>query len=256
VTFRVAAHWRTPIFQWLGGDHPMMTSLLAPRDGYEFLLDMPSPGERHRKQAKSERDALIRELSAACPAVPRAAVEEFADSRDAESQAQLAAAEADLALPHSMPFVYGQRPWISHIEELMTLFAPFLWHGKTANADVRSMPVWHLVRAMLESDRCRAVSSHLKHSHEFIGKLFDSPKIQAKSHHIPFGISFPSDMQARIDAAQESRASRAGCTFLFTNSWGQRHGDARRLRHARREAAGLPPHPAHAGAQAVRSRLR
>lgn len=40
---RVAAMWRTPIFQWLGGDHPMMTSLLAPRSGYEFLLDMPAP---------------------------------------------------------------------------------------------------------------------------------------------------------------------------------------------------------------------
>jgi len=221
VTCRVAAPWRTPIFQWLGGDHPMMTSLLAPRAGYEFLLDMPEPTDAHRAQAAAERDALVAELAAAAPGVPREAIVKFAESRDLESQAQLAAAEADLALPHSMPFVFGQRPWLAHIEELMTLFAPFLWHGKTANADVRSMPVWALVRAMLESDRCRAVSSHLRHSHEFIGKLFDSPKIRAKSHYIPFGIDFPPDVRARIEAAQQARAERSGCTFLFTNSWGQ-----------------------------------
>ncbi|MBI3505847.1 MAG: glycosyltransferase family 4 protein [Proteobacteria bacterium] len=221
MTFRVAAPWRTPIFQWLGGDHPMMTSLLAPRAGYEFLLDLPVPDAGHRATAAAERDALVAELVAALPGISREAIVQFAESRDLESQAQIAAAAPDLTLPHSMPFVYGQRPWISHIEELMTLFAPFLWHGKTANVDVRSMPVWHLVRAMLESDRCRAVSSHLRHSHEFIGKLFDSPKIQAKSHYIPFGVAFPPEIQARIDAAQAARETRGGCTFLFTNSWGQ-----------------------------------
>lgn len=221
MTCRVAAPWRTPIFQWLGGDHPMMTSLLVPREGYEFLLDMPAPTKAHRKRAMAERDALAGELSASVPDLPRDVIDKFVESRDEESQAQIAAAEPDLTFPHSMPFVYGQRPWLTHIEELMTLFAPFLWHGKTANVDVRGLPVWKLVRAMLENDRCRSISSHLKHSHEFIGRLFDSPKIQAKSHYVPFGISFPPDMQARIDAAQAARTTRAGCTFLFTNSWGQ-----------------------------------
>jgi len=218
---RVVAPWRTPIFQWLGGDHPMMTSLLAPRDGYEFVLDLPAPDADHRAIAAAERDALVEELVLAVPSVPRDAIVQFAESRDLESQAQIVAAAPDLTLPHSMPFVYGQRPWMTHIEELMTLFAPFLWHGKTGNVDVRATPVWQLVRAMLESDRCRAVSSHLRHSHAYIGRLFDSPKIQAKSHYIPFGIAFPPELQARIDSAQDARATRTGCTFLFTNSWGQ-----------------------------------
>lgn len=221
MTCRVAAPWRTPIFRQLGGDHPMMTSLLAPRAGYEFLLDMPAPTDADRRAASVERDALVDELAVACPDLPRAAIAAFADSRDLESQAQIAAAAPDLTLPHSMPFVFGQRPWLAHIEELMTLFAPFLWHGTTANKDVRTMPVWRLVRAMLESPNCRAVSSHLRHSHEWIGRLFDSPTISAKSHYIPFGIDFPPALQARIDAAQETRTGRSGCTFLFTNSWGQ-----------------------------------
>ncbi len=199
----------------------MMTSLLAPRPGYDFLLDLPEADDDHRAVAARERDALIAELEAAAPEVPREAIEKFVESRDLESQAQIAAAEPDLTIPHSMPFVYGQRPWMAPIEELMTLFAPFLWHGKTANVDVRSTPIWKLVRVMLESDCCRAISSHLKHSHSFIGTLFDSPKIAAKSHFIPFGISFPPDIRARIEAAQDARAMRRGCTFLFTNSWGQ-----------------------------------
>ncbi|MBI1244300.1 MAG: glycosyltransferase [Alphaproteobacteria bacterium] len=221
MSFRVVAPWRTPIFRWLGGDHPMMTSLLVPRAGYDFVLDLPKPTEEHFEIAKSERNALVDELALALPDLPRADVEKFADSRDLESQAQIVAAMPDLTVPHSMPFVFGQRPWLMPIEELLTLFAPFLWHGKTAGVDVRSTPVWRLVRAMLESDRCRAISSHLMHSHQFIGKLFDSEKIAAKSHYVPFGISFPPEIAARVEAAQATRAARTGCTFLFTNSWGQ-----------------------------------
>jgi glycosyltransferase involved in cell wall biosynthesis len=199
----------------------MMTSLLAPRAGYEFLIDLPQPTRADREKAAAERDALVDGLAAACPDLPRDAVVAFADSRDLESQAQIVAADPDLTLPHSMPFVFGQRPWLAHIEELMTLFAPFLWHGTTANKDVRAMPVWRLVRAMLENPNCRAISSHLRHSHEWIGRLFESPAIAAKSHHIPFGIDFPSALRARIEAAQATRGDRQGCTFLFTNSWGQ-----------------------------------
>ncbi len=221
MTIRVVAPWRTPIFRWLGGDHPMMTSLLAPRHGYNFLLDLPPPGPQHFEIARGERDALVAELSASVPEVSIEDIRKFADSRDVESQAQIVAAEPDLTIPHSMPFVFGQRPWMVPIEELMTLFAPFLWHGKTAGVDVRGMPVWRLVRAMLESDQCRAISSHLVHSRKFIGTLFDSQKIADKCRYIPFGISFSPELGAAIEAAQTAREGRSGCTFLFTNSWGQ-----------------------------------
>lgn len=218
---RVAAMWRTPVFQWLGGDHPMMTSLLAPRDGYEFLLDMPKPDESARARAEAGLAELSAYLRQAVPMATGKEIEEFVKSRDLESQAEVEAADPDLVFPHSMPFVDLRRPWIAHIEELLPLFAPFFWHGTSAERNVHRTPVWHMVRAMLEHDSCRALSSHLRHSVDWIGTLLESPKIAAKTRHIPFGFAFPPEIEAKAVAAQAAREGRKGCTFLFTNSWFQ-----------------------------------
>ena len=218
---RVAAMWRTPIFQWLGGDHPMMTSLLAPRSGYEFLLDMPAPDAAARARAEAGLAGLSATLRAAVPMATDKEIAEFVASRDLNSQAEVEAADPDLVFPHSMPFVDLRRPWISHIEELLPLFAPFFWHGTSADRSVHRTPVWHLVRAMLEHPSCRALSSHLRHSVDWIGKLFESPAIAAKTRHIPFGFAFPPDVEAHVAAAQSARETRTSCTFLFTNSWFQ-----------------------------------
>jgi hypothetical protein len=219
--FRVAAMWRTPIYQWLGGDHPMMTSLLAPRPGYAFELDMPAPDAGARARAEAKLVALAVKLRRAVPAVADADIAEFVKSREIDSQAQVEAADPDLVFPHSMPFVDLSRPWISHLEELLPLFAPFFWHGTSAERTAYGTPVWRLVKAMLEDPSCRALSSHLRHSVDWIGRLFDSPAIAAKTRHIPFGHALPPGIEARVSAAQAARDGRRGCTFLFTNSWFQ-----------------------------------
>jgi hypothetical protein len=219
--FAVAAMWRTPIFQWLGGDHPMMTSLLAPRAGYEFKLDLPAADEAARAKAEKGLANLSAKLRKAVPDIADDVLAEFVKSRDLESQAQVAAAEPDLVFPHSMPFTDMERPWISHLEELLALFAPFFWHGTSAERTAYGTPVWRLVKAMLEDPSCRALSAHLRHTVDWIGTLFDSPAIAAKTRYIPFGHAFPPAIEARVAAAQEARASRKGCTFLFTNSWFQ-----------------------------------
>jgi hypothetical protein len=219
--FAVAAMWRTPIFQWLGGDHPMMTSLLAPRAGYEFKLDLPAADEAARAKAEKGLANLSAKLRKAVPDIADDVLAEFVKSRDLESQAQVAAAEPDLVFPHSMPFTDMERPWISHLEELLALFAPFFWHGTSAERTAYGTPVWRLVKAMLEDPSCRALSAHLRHTVDWIGTLFDSPAIAAKTRFIPFGHAFPPAIEARVAAAQEARAGRNGCTFLFTNSWFQ-----------------------------------
>ncbi|MFM7347700.1 MAG: glycosyltransferase family 4 protein [Tagaea sp.] len=219
--FRVAAMWRTPIYQWLGGDHPMMTSLLAPRAGYEFLLDMPRPDGPARARAEAKLHALAAKLRLAAPGVSDADLAEFVKSREIDSQAEVEAADPDLVFPHSMPFVDLSRPWISHLEELLPLFAPFFWHGTSAERSAHGTPVWRLVKAMLEDPSCRALSSHLRHTVDWIGRLFESPTIAAKTRYIPFGHALPKDIEARVAGAQASRDGRRGCTFLFTNSWFQ-----------------------------------
>lgn len=219
--FRVAAMWRTPIYKWLGGDHPMMTSLLAPRAGYEFLLDMPRPDGAARARAEAKLEALAAKLRLAAPGVSETDLAEFVKSREIDSQAEVEAADPDLVFPHSMPFVDLSRPWISHLEELLPLFAPFFWHGTSAERTAYGTPVWRLVKAMLEDPSCRAISSHLRHTVEWIGRLFDSQAIAAKTRHIPFGHALPPAIEARVAAAQASRDGRRGCTFLFTNSWFQ-----------------------------------
>lgn len=219
--FTVAAMWRTPVFQWLGGDHPMMTSLLAPRAGYDFKLDLPAADDAARAKAERGLANLSAKLRKAVPDIADDVLAEFVKSRDLESQAQVAAAEPDLVFPHSMPFTDMERPWISHLEELLALFAPFFWHGTSAERTAYGTPVWRLVKAMLEDPSCRALSAHLRHTVDWIGKLFDSETIAAKTRFIPFGHAFPPSIEARVRDAQAARASRKGCTFLFTNSWFQ-----------------------------------
>jgi hypothetical protein len=213
--------WRTPIYKWLGGDHPMMTSLLVPRAGYEFAIDMPKPDSGARSRAEAGLEHLASSIRRACPDIAEDALAEFVKSRDLETQSEVEAENPDLVFPHAMPFVDLRRPWIAHLEELLPLFAPFFWHGTSAGQSAYGTPVWHCVRAMLLDPSCRALSTHLRHTADWIGRLFDSDEIAAKTRFIPFGHALPPEMEARVAQTQESRPGRRGCTFLFTNSWFQ-----------------------------------
>jgi glycosyltransferase involved in cell wall biosynthesis len=221
MTLRVAAPWRTRVVQALNSDHPIVLGLLAPREGYEFTIDLPAPDAAALAASEAAAAGLRAKLTALEPDIAADAIATYVKSRDVESQAQVEAHNPDLVFIHGTPLTFGNRPWLSHMEELLPLFGPFFWSGKSADQSAYGTPIWRILRRVFEDSNCRALFTHLRHSADWIGKLFDSPAIAAKTHYIPFGHAFPPEIEARVRAAQSARPERSGCTFLFTNSWTQ-----------------------------------
>jgi len=220
---RVGVPWNAPGLLRFNGDHPLPGSLVADYPGYSFDFTLSPADAAHLKEADAAADALRRALRGQTPTPSIETVEEFIVSRGLQTQAMMLA-PCDLHFLHTAPLTLGIRPWILHVEELITMFAPFVWHGTSANVRIRDLPVFRMVKYLLESPGCRAVFSHLKHSHDYLPVLFDSPGLAAKAHHIPLGVEFSSAATKKIAERQGQRGEVPGTTFLFTNSWSQQEG--------------------------------
>jgi glycosyltransferase involved in cell wall biosynthesis len=217
---RVGTPWNAPGLQRFNGDHPLPGSLVADYPGYRFDFALSPAEAPNIRVAQDEANALRRDLSNLNPLPMGADVEEFVVSRGLQTQAMMLA-PCDLHFLHTAPLTHGKKPWIIHVEELLTLFAPFVWHGTSANVDIRKVPAYRMVKRLLEAPACRAVFSHLRHSRDFLPVLFDSEILAKKAHHIPLGCEFSSAATKKIAERQDSRGGLPGTTFLFTNSWSQ-----------------------------------
>jgi glycosyltransferase involved in cell wall biosynthesis len=220
---RVGVPWNAPGLLRFNGDHPLPGSLVADYPGTTFDFTLSPANAANIQRANQAADALRQALRAQTPTPSVELVEEFIVSRGLQTQAMMLA-PCDLHFLHTAPLTLGIRPWILHIEELITLFAPFVWHGTSAEVNIRDLPAYRMVKQLLEAPSCRAVLSHLKHSHEFLPVLFDSEILRRKSHHVPLGIEFSSAATKKIAERQGARVGRQGTTFLFTNSWSQQEG--------------------------------
>lgn len=220
---RVGVPWNAPGLHRFNGDHPLPSSLIATYPGYRFDFTLSPADATHLKQANAAAATLRGQLQALTPAPSAELVEEFIVSRGLQTQAMMLA-PCDLHFLHTAPLTLGVKPWILHIEELITLFAPFVWHGTSANVKIREVPAYRMVKQLLEAPACRAVFSHLRHSYEFLPVLFDSEALAAKVHHIPLGLEFSAAATKKIAERQQARGQSSGTTFLFTNSWSQEEG--------------------------------
>ncbi len=220
---RVGVPWNAPGLLRFNGDHPLPGSLVADYPGYRFDFALSPADTTNIRRANAAADELRRGLRGMTPTPSSEMVEEFVVSRGLQTQAMMLA-PCDLHFLHTAPLTLGIKPWILHIEEMITLFAPFVWHGTSANVRIRDMPAFRMVRYLLESPACRAVFSHLTHSVNYLPTLFDSEKLAAKVHHVPLGIEFSSAATKKITERQDQRGGIPGTTFLFTNSWSQQEG--------------------------------
>jgi len=217
---RVGTPWNAPGLQRFNGDHPLPGSLIADYPGYSFDFALSPADTANIQRAQQEANALRRDLSGLTPVPIAADIDEFVVSRGLQTQAMMLA-PCDLHFLHTAPLTHGRIPWILHIEEMITLFAPFVWHGISAQVDIRKLPAYRFVKRLLESPSCRGVFSHLRHSHDFLPVLFESEALAAKVHHIPLGVEFSSAATKTINERQGGRGGLPGTTFLFTNSWSQ-----------------------------------
>ena len=239
-----------PTFKWFGncGAHPQFGHTELPPAGYKFVRSRPeTPAARKKSAAKPSplfklwrlatlpfrcakgmilnlREfgftqcavtlfaclklvvSLMRKTRLAWPTL------RFVHSRHFRSQV-MAPRSADLAFLTSLPQTYGQHPWVIEIEDSTTLFFPFLPNGLTADLDVKASPYYALTRALLESDSCRAILTHMRSTFDTLPTLFDSPIIAKKTHYAPLGVRLPTRFQRHEDSET--------IDLLFTNSWHQ-----------------------------------
>jgi glycosyltransferase involved in cell wall biosynthesis len=113
----------------------------------------------------------------------------------------------------SMPFTYGQNPWVIEIEDPTTLFHPLIENGQTSHLRIAESPYFPIVKALLESDQCRGILTHMKSTAAMLPTLFGSATINAKVHYTPLGVKLP----ARWQRHDESDPLH----LVFTNSWHQ-----------------------------------
>lgn len=135
----------------------------------------------------------------------------FAHSRNFESQVQ--APRDGLAFLTSVPYTVGQAPWVLEIEDPTTLFFPFVENGRTSNLDIRALPCFAQVKALLEADHCRGIVTHIRGTAELLPVLLQSEKIARKVTFGPLGVPLPERFQ--------THESDGPIDLLFTNSWHQ-----------------------------------
>jgi glycosyltransferase involved in cell wall biosynthesis len=242
-----------PVFRRFGncGNHPQFAHAGEPPPGFRFVRSGPGPEDEPRepfwqKAARLTGTALGSAAFAALAPIASAlsapfthgvmgtaralgglfgaglrlmtksdpiSVARFLHSRHFASQAQLPSGD-DLLFLTSVPYTYGQRPWVIEVEDATTLFFPFLRNGETHDVEPAASPYFPLVRALLEADNCRGIVTHIRSTAESMGKLFQSEVIARKTFHVPLGVRAPESYQRHEDPD-------GPVDLLFTNSWHQ-----------------------------------
>jgi glycosyltransferase involved in cell wall biosynthesis len=131
-------------------------------------------------------------------------------------QSQLLLGERELVFLTSMPYTFGQNPWVIEIEDPTTLFYPLVQNGRTCGVDLSKSPYLPIVRALLEADHCKAIVTHIRSTAELVPALFQSAIIAQKVVYAPLGVRLPQRWQRH-----EPRADDARIELLFINSWCQ-----------------------------------
>lgn len=142
----------------------------------------------------------------------------FLQSRHYQSQLLIARHRGLVFLP-SVPYTYGQDPWIVEIEDPTTLFYPLIRNGHTGSCNLSESPYFPIVKTLLESERCKAIVTHMKSTAEMVATLFGSATITAKVFHVPLGVPLPERWQRHEEGEREP------IDLLFTNSWHQQTGN-------------------------------
>jgi glycosyltransferase involved in cell wall biosynthesis len=233
-----------PVFKRFGncGAHPQFAHAETPPPGYQFVHSGSEPPTDPTPPAKIVRAllavflslgvmastarrhgvlrtlgtlwlfarfvvALVRKTQRVLPAL------RFAHSRHFQSQV-LSPRCAELAFYTSVPYTYGQNPWVIEIEDPTTLFHPFIENGRTAELNIRASPYFAVVKALLEADNCRGIVTHMRSTAELLPALFRSEIISRKVTYAPLGVELPKEFQTHDDDGPVN--------VLFTNSWHQR----------------------------------
>ena len=143
----------------------------------------------------------------------------FLQTRHFHSQLLMGKIRGLVFLP-SMPYTFNQNPWVIEIEDPTTLFYPLIQNGQTAGLRVRESPYFPIVKALLESEACRGILTHMRSTAEMVPILFGSDIIRDKVIFQPLGVKVPRRYQRH-----EPKPDSEPIDLLFINSWCQEPGN-------------------------------
>jgi glycosyltransferase involved in cell wall biosynthesis len=143
------------------------------------------------------------------------AVWQFLHTRHFHSQLLLSS-HRGLVFLTSMPYTYGQNPWVIEIEDPTTLFYPLIQNGGTCDLRMSESPYLPILKTLLESDQCKGIVTHVRSTAEMVPTLFNSEIIRQKVFYAPLGVKLPSRWQRH-----EGRTDDEEIHLLFINSWCQ-----------------------------------
>jgi hypothetical protein len=136
----------------------------------------------------------------------------FLQSRHFQSQLLLGDYRG-LVFLTSMPYTYGQNPWVLEIEDPTTLFYPLIQNGHTYDLSIARSPYFPIVKALLESDSCKGILTHMKSTARMVPTLFGSEIIRKKVQYAPLGVPLPGRWQRHGETEHVN--------LVFINSWCQ-----------------------------------
>jgi glycosyltransferase involved in cell wall biosynthesis len=139
----------------------------------------------------------------------------FLQTRHFQSQLLIAKCRG-LVFLTSIPYTYGQNPWVVEIEDPTTLFYPMIPNGRTSDLPLRESPYFPIIKTLLETDSCRGILTHMKSTAALVSKLFESDVIRAKVSYAPLGVKLPERWQRH-----EEREPFEPLNLVFINSWCQ-----------------------------------
>jgi hypothetical protein len=73
-------------------------------------------------------------------------------------RSQLLVGKHELVFLTSMPYTFGQNPWVIEIEDPTTLFYPLVQNGHTCGLDLRASPYFPIVKACSKPTTARRSS--------------------------------------------------------------------------------------------------
>jgi len=147
------------------------------------------------------------------------AILRFLQSRHFQSQLMVAKSPG-LVFLTSMPYTYGQNPWVIEIEDPTTLFYPLIQNGNTHRIQIPESPYFPIVKALLEADECKGILTHIHSTARMIPTLFQSDKIRDKVFYLPLGVKLPRRWQRH-----DEDPATDPIHLVFINSWCQVPGN-------------------------------
>ena len=198
------------------GHHPQFDHIRYPPPGYQFVSG-GSPGIKMPARVVKSIAELTWAATKNGSTLP--ALAKFIQSRSVRAQLGVPV-NVSLAFLPSMPFILGQIPWVIEIEDTTTLFVPFPRIGGKRDdprlfgtGGIYESGFLPAVKALLQSESCRGIITHVKSTADSIPILFKDPGLAKKVFHIPLGI--------RRRVSRKTPPANEPVTVLFTNSWHQ-----------------------------------